>query len=304
MQFFNGSMFLPEENILQLSTQNDLEYFLAQGQLFEALTSLNVNSHIEQLLCTESWSNGYEGFIQNAWFNFTQFIKKIIRYVKTMLDHFLSGVNRKKRYLESKKIDIIRGATVNWDNLKRPVEGIYFKKDAFDFINTLCMAIQSFLTKVFNNPNIDLDSLSDFKKWNITFSNGTLLYNGMTGSLLSFFFQDTTLFNKQTESLERKKYDKNSILYSIDFLINILEYSNKKDYLFITFRSAMERLIHTASSTEDKRNIEKYKNSAKSIASLIAFMTEAIIRSANQMIKIIGVLETPESVRRSSSVSE
>jgi len=303
MSILCDSLFSPKEDLLQALLEDDFHYFQIQTSLHETLAHYSQEDLIVDLLSMESWSGGYEGFIQNSWFNFTQFIKKIIRYVKTMLDHFFSGINRKKRYLESKKISIIRDNSVNWSNLKVPVEGIYFKQEAFQTVSSLCTAIQSFLNKAFNDPKLDFDVSSDLEQWDITFSNGSLRYNRLPGSLVTNFFLNSALFDKRTESLERKKFDKNSILSSIDFLINSLEYSNKKDYLFIAFRDAMERLIRTASLNDDKADLSRFRNNAKSIATLVSFMTELIIRSSNQMIKIIKVLETPELASRANKVA-
>lgn len=274
----------------------------------EALENLNAllfsfsNSECELgFFSLENWNNGTEGFIGDMWFNFVEFIKKIVRTIRTLISHFLQGMSFKLHYLEDMSIKLRGSNNFNILNFENTKMLAYSKSDFEDILNALDI-LKRTLDSLFNKQDFDLDSIMDFRKYGIVFNKGVVVRdigNGKSSTEFSFGYDQDG-----TKTLYKLGWNMSAVSPLLNRLIDTVKYDIKKDFEYVKFQSAMDKLIRNRDQ-ETKRNYEeivRLTNIAKSMSSMVAYNTKITWKLVKQMIGMLKALEEPIKEPRKSEV--
>lgn len=277
-----------------------LEYEWIQAFLEES----NNAKEIVNYFALENYEQGLEGFIGDAWFKFVQFVKKVIAHIKVMFNHFWSGINRKEAYLRNMKIKLRGSSHFNWLKL-RDTELIGYNADTFEKVLKICEKIESLLSKLFADNNLDLDDNRDFVIYGIEFEKGLIKKDGVS----SQYFYDAKKFDlgirpNADKALGLVGWNEDSVLRMLDALVEHLKFHNKKDYLFIQFEHAMEALIRRKEheTNIDRDQINRLRNTIQTATSIMLHLTKLINTCTNQMVKMCNILETEDAPKPKQEV--
>lgn len=261
------------------------------------------DTEIQMLGCfaLENFESGMEGFVGDLWFKFIQLVKRIIGQVRVMIQHFLDGINGSKRYLEAMRVTLRGGNLLNWDKMFGSTVDAY---DTRTFQEALDASeiMEGVLRDLFKNPSFDLDGITKFQKWGITFSNGRVIRDHQEPSSATSFDLD---FNSNSlVPLRKLGWNQSYTVTLLDQLISHLEFHNEKDYLFVDFKSAAETLIRKGEhdSQQDPEKIRKMSNSIRTASAIIVYLTSTITFMSNQMVSMMKLLEEPVKEARDASV--
>ena len=282
--------------------EHDYRYSEAMEELNVLLSSLTE----EELSCNyfslENWEGGMEGLIGDAWFNFVEFIKKVVRTIKTAISHFIQGMGFKLKYLENMRIKL-RGDlnSFNIMNFESTKMLAYTKADYEELFRALDL-LRRTLDTLFNKQDFDLDGIMDFRQYGIVFNNGAIvrdLGNGQKSS--EFTFDINQVGNKDLSQLG---WNTSTLIPMLDRLVEVLRYDMKKDFDYIRFQGAMDKLIRnkTNEKKRDYEEIRRLTNIARSMAAMVSYNTNITWKMVRQMIGMLKALEAPVKKIRDDEV--
>ena len=289
------------EDIVSLEVSNS-DYFL-----FDSLNELSLYFQEEfmpetNFFSLENWDNGLEGMLSDAWFKFVQFVKRIVRTIKTAITHFITGVSRRLRYFKEMKVEI-RGKALNWEAFYELKTMAYTYRDFEELIRALNI-VKKTLNTMFGKQDFDLDSIMDFREWGITFVNGAVYKNEREESDHKFDLGYTRVGNKTMYELGWRDTNLTDV---VDKFCDILEYDIKKDYDYVRFQSAMDTLIRdteNSKSTNGKyEEIRRLHNIVLSVSKMVQYCISTTWNMGSQLELMLRALQKPsENLKRSDTV--
>ena len=281
--------------------EHDYRFYEAMEDLKGLLSSLTEKEFSVNYFSLENWDNGMEGLIGDAWFNLVEFIKKVVRTIKTAISHFIQGMGFKLRYLEDMRIKL-RGGTqfniLNFDNTKMLA---YSKSDYEELFRALDI-LKRTLDSLFNKQDFDLDGIMEFRQYGIVFNQGAIVRdmgNGQRSSEFSFGIKQVG-----DKALNQLGWSMSSLTPMLDRLVEVVRFDMKKDFDYIRFQGAMDKLIRNKTN-EQKRDYEEIRrltNIAKSMAAMVSYNTNITWKMTRQMIGMLKALEAPVKKVRDDEV--
>ncbi len=249
----------------------------------------------------ENWDNGAEGLVGDMWFNFVQFIKKVVRTIKTAVTHFLTGMGFRLRYFEDMRIKLRGNNNFNVANFESTTTLAYSKSDYEDLFRALD-CLRRTLNSLFGKQDFDLDGIMDFRQYGIVFVNGAIVKDLGNGKRSSEF--DLGFDRDASKPLYKLGWNMSALMPMLDRLVEAIKYDTKKDYDYIRFQSAMDRLVRTKEqeARKDYNEIHRLTNIAKSMASMIAYNTRTTWKMSSQMSVMLKALEVPVKTTRTDVV--
>lgn len=289
------------QNLFFEICDHDYKFSEAMEDLKNLLSDFDENCENAEYFSLENWSNGIENIIGDAWFNLVQFIKRLVRTIRTAINHFLSGMTMRLIYLEKMKVKLHTVQDLNISAMEHTITPAYTRNDFIELFKGL-EAIRRTLTNLFMKQDFDLDGIMDFRQYGITFVNGAINKNYGNDVRSSVF----DLGFKQDASKEAAKLGWNisSIPFALEKLIEYVKYDIQKDYDYIKFQAAMDRLIRTKEkdAKKDFDEIKRLTNVAKSMASMVAYSANTTWKMSKQMVTMLKALESPPKEQRSGNV--
>ena len=285
-----------------------LQMYEHEYRFFEAIEELNSfmpeftkRESDLNFFSLENWDNGMEGVIGDMWFNFVQFIKKVIRAIKTAVEHFFKGIGFRLRYFEDMRIKLRGNNNFNIGNFESTTTMAYSKSDYEDLFRALD-CLRRTLNSLFSKQDFDLDGIMDFRQYGIVFVNGAVVKDLENGRRSSEF--DLGFKRDATKPLYRLGWNMSAIMPMLDRLVETIKYDMKKDFEYIRFQSAMDRLVRTKEqeARKDYNEIHRLTNITKSMAAMIAYNTSTTWKMSSQMAVMLKALEAPMPAARSSEV--
>ena len=279
----------------------DYRYSEALEELNTLLTSNTEQDFSYNYFSLENWDGGMEGLIGDAWFNFVEFIKKVVRTIKTAISHFIQGMGFKLKYLEDMRIKLRSGKEFNILEFESTKMMAYTKADYESLFRALDL-LRRTLDTLFNKQDFDLDGIMDFRQYGIVFNNGAIvrdLGNDQKSSEFSFGYKQVG-----NKDLGQLGWNMSSIVTMLDKLVEVLRYDMKKDFDYIRFQSAMDKLIRdkTNEKKRDYEEIRRLTNIAKSMAAMVAYNTNITWKMTRQMTGMLKALEAPVKKPREDEV--
>lgn len=296
----------------EIASKGDTDLFLA---IFEhdykfAEDIENLKNYINELdetniyfgyFSLENWNNGTEGLISDAWFNFVQFVKKVVRTIRTALNHFFSGMTLRLRYMEKMKINLHTVQTFNIDEFSSTITPAYSRNDFIDLFGGL-ESVRRTLNSLFLKQDFDIDGIMEFHKYGITFVNGAIVRDLGNNSKSSIF--DLGFKQDASKEITKLGWSFNAIPEALSRLIEFVKYDLQKDFEYVKFQSAMDKLIrnHEKSAKTDWDEIRRLTNIAKTISAMVSYNATTVWKMSKQMVTMLKALEKPIPEQRSSEV--
>lgn len=281
--------------------EEDYKYTEALEDLNNLLFTLSNDECDLGFFSLENWDNGTEGFIGDMWFNFVEFIKKIVRTIRTIISHFLQGMSFKLHYLEDMSTKLRGSSNLNIANFENTKMLAYSKSDFEDILRALDI-LKRTLNSLFTKQDFDLDSIMDFRKYGIVFNKGAIVKdigNGKTSTEFSFGYDQDG-----TKSLYKLGWNMSAISPLLDRLIETVKYDIKKDFEYVNFQSAMDKLIRNKDqeTKRDYNEITRLTNIAKSMAAMVSYNTKITWKLVKQMTDMLKALEAPIKEPRNGDI--
>ena len=282
--------------------EHDYRYTEAMEDLFSLCFSLTENEFSTNYFSLENWENGMEGLIGDAWFNFVEFVKKIVKTIKTAITHFLQGMGFKLRYLEDMRIKLRNSSNkFNILNFENTTILAFSKSEYEDSFRALDL-LRRTLDTLFNKQDFDLDGIMEFRQYGIVFNRGAIVKdigNGQSSSEFSFGFKQ-----EAGKTLDRLGWNMSTLVPMLDRLVEVLKYDLKKDFEYIRFQGAMNKLVRTKEheAKKDYEEIRRLTNITKSMASMVSYNTNLTWKLTRQMIGMLKALEEPVKEIRNGDV--
>lgn len=290
------------EHIFFNMYEHDYRYTEALEELTSLCSSLSDQELSINYFSLENWEDGMEGLIGDAWFNFVEFVKKVVRTIKTAITHFFQGMGFKLRYLEDMRIKLRNTSNqFNIVNFENATMLAFTKSDYEDAFRALDL-LRRTLDTLFNKQDFDLDGIMEFRQYGIVFNRGAVvkdLGNGQSSSEFSFGFKQ-----EAGKTLDRLGWNLSTLVPMLDRLVEVLKYDLKKDFEYIRFQSAMNKLIRTKDQEvkKDYEEIRRLTNITKSMASMVSYNTSLTWKLTRQMIGMLRALEAPVKEVRDGDV--
>ena len=281
--------------------EQDYLYSEAIEELHDLMSTLTNEESSLNFFAMERWDNGMEGIIGDAWFNFVEFVKKVVRTIKTAITHFMQGMGFKLRYLEDMRIKLRGSGRFNIANFENATMMAYSKNDYEEIFRALAL-LRRTLDTLFNKQDFDLDGIMDFRQYGIVFVQGAVV-KGLGAdnhsSEFSFGFKQDS-----TKSLYKLGWNFSNVGPALDRLVEVLRYDLKKDFEYIRFQSAMDKLIRSKGNekTKDYEEIRRLTNITKSMAAMVSYNTNLTWKITRQMISMLKALEEPVKEVRTDEV--
>ena len=249
----------------------------------------------------ENWENGTEGLIGDAWFNFVQFVKKVVRTIRTALNHFFSGMTLRLKYMESMKVKLHNVRELNIMEFSGTITPAYTKNDFIDLFRGL-ESVRRTLNSLFMKQDFDIDGIMEFRNYGITFVNGAI--NKDIGNDMKSTVFDLGYKQDASKEIGKLGWTIDAIPGVLDRLIEFVKYDLSKDYDYVKFQSAMDRLIrnHENSAKTDWDEIRRLTNIAKTISAMVSYNATTVWKMSKQMVTMLKALEKPIPEQRSSEV--
>ena len=281
--------------------ENDYKF----SEAIEELKSLSSNMNEDEIsfgyFSLENWESGVEGLIGDAWFNFVQFVKKVVRTIRTALNHFFSGMTLRLRYMEKMKIKLLNVRDLNVEAFEHSTTPAYSKNDFIDLFRGLEI-VRRTLNSLFMKQDFDLDGIMEFRQYGITFVNGAV-HRDLGDNTRSSIF-DLGYKQDATKELFKLGWNFSALPGALDKLIEFTKYDLQKDFDFIKFQSAMDKLIRSKEkeAKTDWDEIRRLTNIAKTVSSMVSYNANTIWKMSRQMVTMLKALEEPIPEARSSDV--
>lgn len=294
-QIKSNSEFSENKNNIPAIMEADYNLLINQSNIASFMSETSIATDIVEYFALENFELGMEGFLGNLWFKFVQFIKKLLDHIAVMFTHFFTGINRKAVYLDSMKIKLQTSKEFNWMGLHSATIRAY-DPESFHDILSACELMQKVLIHLFDDKEFDLDSISDFSKYGISFEKGCVKKNGL-GDKYSPSEFDLGYRMQSDITLGKMGWDGAKVAKLCDELCNQLKFHKDKDYLFIKYKYAMESLVRNKEQEKsvDREYVNKITQTVKSATSILLYITRLINECSSQMVAMCKILEsTPD----------
>lgn len=281
--------------------EHDYRFSEAIEELNSLLPELSLSETNINFFSLENWDNGIEGLIGDMWFNFVEFVKKVVRTIKTAISHFLQGTRFRLNYFEDMRIKLRGNINFNILNFESTTTLAYSKTDFEEILRALDI-LRRTLNTLFNKQDFDLDGIMEFRQYGIVFNKGAVVKDLGTGQRSSQF--DLGFNQVAGKSLDRLGWNMSALVPMLDRLVEVVKYDLKKDYEFIRFQSAMDKLIRTKEqeAKRDYDEIHRLTNITKSMAAMVSYNATTTWKLTRQMVTMLKALEAPIKQARSENV--
>jgi hypothetical protein len=275
--------FISESTVFSRMIAADYMYAAARNDLvIDTLGSYTETDYVIDLFSNDM-TNGLEGFISDMWFKFVQFVKRIIANTGVMFKHFVNGLTSKNAYLETRYNDLF-GMHPDVSGMLTFVASAYTPTNFKTMIDLIGL-VEKVLGQVLAKPDLDLDSVTDFAKHGITFRNGRV-YKNSTLSRASFSFN---IDQVNQRSMVAIGWNSSNFLPHLKLLLDKLDFNDDKDYMFVDFKSNMERLVRKTerSANADSDVIRRLTNTITTVSEMMVFTTDTYKQLTGQMVAMV-----------------
>lgn len=281
--------------------EHDYRFSEAIEELNNLLPELSTTEININYFSLENWDNGVEGLIGDMWFNFVEFVKKVIRTIKTAIAHFIQGTRFRLNYFEDMRIKLRASNNFNILNFENTTTLAFSKTDFEEVLRALDI-LRRTLNSLFNKQDFDLDGIMEFRQYGIVFNRGAIVKDLGSGQKSSQF--DLGFNQVAGKTLDRLGWNMSALVPMLDRLVEVVKYDLKKDYEYIRFQGAMDKLIRTKEheAKRDYEEIHRLTNITKSMAAMVSYNASMTWKLTRQMVTMLKALEAPVKQARSENV--